>query len=62
MSSSDVAAALSAEEHQYYMATAMLTTAYEYGRNGDAELWWSTFRPAFVSCTLLVRGLLTSLL
>jgi hypothetical protein len=52
MSSSD-AAPISATEHAYYMATAMVTTAFEYGRN-DPAIWWASFRPHFVSLDFVI--------
>ena len=39
---------LSAEDRQYYVSTAMLTTAFDYQRD-DSEMWWLTFVPVFVS-------------
>jgi hypothetical protein len=44
--------ALSSEARRYHLATAMMTTALELGRE-DVELWWSTFLPSFVSSDLL---------
>jgi hypothetical protein len=58
--SSPQAAALSVEERQYYLATAMMTTALEYGRD-DSESWWSAFLVPFVSHVCAVLSLSTDL-
>ena len=45
---------VSAEERAYYLATAMLSTTFEYGREGDTEVWWSTLLPSLVSRMFLL--------
>ena len=47
MSATASTGSLSPEERQYYLATAMMSTAFEYGRD-DTETWWLAFLPSFV--------------
>ena len=54
MSSTTLPPNISAEERSYYLATAMLSTAFDYGREGDAEIWWLTLEPLFVSRACVV--------
>jgi hypothetical protein len=52
MSSSIIPSNTSPEERSYYLATAMMTTALDFGRD-DVELWWATFHDSFVSWVCL---------
>jgi len=43
---------ITAKERAYYLATAMLSTAFEYSREDDVQVWWAAFLPHFVSRVL----------